>query len=288
MCAAGLAIAGVVFKSASGKVKESLFLEDTQHPTFINVGEGVELRIYPDSYNNAYKAPLDTLVIDLLTPTGKAIRADTPYPGIRLDYSGAQSASIVDKYYRTGFRSADEGIELIGIPPPGTYGSKGDISWADDERTVEMVNTAIDRIVTELQPKKIVVSGHSSTGKIAAGLMTYRTDIDCLVVSHAYFDNNESLARFGWKQSPTGNPKPYNFAANLSNFLDDDKRIVHILSSEADKIVPHEQSMKLRDALVELEQDVRLLNLNYEGLPDHGSTSYALKYAVACARALVK
>ncbi len=284
LCTLGIILSIVLIAYLAAAPDFSNFDEDTPDPTYFVAAEGVKLRLYPDDYRKRYSTPVPTLIIDIVAPTGKATKADTPTPGVRFDYSGLSKASELNNYYAEGFRTEADQIEIVGIALPGVYGGKGDFSLSDDILTIQYLNNAIDALIKELNPEHLVVSGHSATGKLVSGLLTKRDDMNCTVISHAYFDNDNLMSKYGWTHHYTGNKNPYNFADHVNQIIKDPNREVHILSSEKDMNVPHEEAMKLNEVLRERGEIVYLWNITYEGLPDHGSTSYALKYAAGCAR----
>lgn len=147
---------------------------------------------------------------------------------------------------------------IIKLATPGAWGSSGSLELQYSHASYEIINKVIDEIVEQTGAERIVLSGVSSSGNVASGVMLLRNDVSCAVLASAPLNleiavkNNRSLNDYMGAQNVHD---PYNEIRRLPV---DEKRRIYIGYSETDEVVSPSSPIAYAEQLRNLGHNVVL------------------------------
>lgn len=188
------------------------------------------------------------------------------------------------------FLAERQGVRIIFVARPGTFGSSGDHALRGERREMMIMNAAVDAIKTRLGLTDLVLAGQSRGSQVAAALLTMgRRDVRCAILGSGSLFTVENERRYQLSQGRKVSADRLNTiffdpSRYLAEVPSDTSRRVFILGDRADSITPFDQQMAFGDRLKELGHHAVTFEIKAQGREMHGATHLALPAAALCAK----
>ncbi|MFM9940191.1 MAG: alpha/beta hydrolase family protein [Hyphomicrobiaceae bacterium] len=188
------------------------------------------------------------------------------------------------------FLAERQGVRIIFVARPGTFGSSGDHELRGERREMMIMNAAVDALKSRLGLDQLVLAGQSRGSQVAAALLTMRrTDVRCAVLGSGTLLTVENERRFQLSKGRRVSEDRlrdifYDPSRYLAEVVRDADRRILILGDRADTITPFDQQMAFGDRLKELGHHARTFEIMAQGRDMHGATHLTLPVAALCAK----
>ena len=178
-------------------------------------------------------------------------------------------------------------VDYIVIARPGTLGSTGyhkDRRWKDG-REGRLINAALSEIMRRHGIEEITVAGHSGGANIAAQLMTYRSDIGCVVLASGALNLREAYSRYAYypdfDQYIGNHWDPIDHVATIPR---NESRRVFLIVDHEDQVVQSKASTTYHKAMKKHGHQATLLEGQSKGDRHHDLDHSARYLAGDCAK----
>ena len=233
----------VVFEHRDGVYNKTL--ADVAHITVEHKGQRYNLNAYGlthvlDMLVSGYRSDLVGVKIRGLSATSRRSRIMPWREIVTIKYGTKDAAWWDDVAAKT---TEIKGVPTILLAPPGAWGSSGSLKLQYQEDSFEIVSLALERLKQEIGAKRFVISGSSSSGLVASGLLLTRNDLECVVIASAPLDLRIFLKENPELSSLLGAKKPFNPSENVDRILRDSSRKILIGYNHKDEIVSSKASL---------------------------------------------
>ncbi len=188
------------------------------------------------------------------------------------------------------FLAERQGVRIVFVARPGTFGSSGDHDLRGERREMMVMNAAVDAIKARLGLTDLVLAGQSRGSQVAAALLTMgRRDVRCAVLGSGSLFTVENERRFQLSKGRQVSEVSlrnifFDPSAYLAEIVGDAGRRIFILGDRADTITPFDQQMAFGQRLKELGHHAVTFEIRAQGREMHGATHLALPAAAMCAK----
>lgn len=188
------------------------------------------------------------------------------------------------------FLAERQGVRIIFVARPGTFGSSGDHALRGERREMMIMNAAVDAIKVRLGLTDLVLAGQSRGSQVAAALLTMgRRDVRCAILGSGSLFTVENERRYQLSQGRKVSAERlgtifFDPSRYLAEVAADASRRIFILGDRADSITPFDQQMAFGERLKELGHHAVTFEIQAQGREMHGATHLALPAATLCAK----
>jgi hypothetical protein len=154
-----------------------------------------------------------------------------------LNLPWVEAGTIVDAAWDDGVTDSiahRQKMARVKIAPPGSWGSDGTLRTQYTELSYSVVNEVMNEIKNELGAKRLIVSGVSSSGNVASGLLRLRSDLECVILASAPLDieiflqGNPKLSDLLGAGQLLGGSEIYDPSADMGEIKVDNDRMIYV------------------------------------------------------------